>query len=179
MTLARKRVAAALYGTAAVAAIVDPGPLGLGLSAGSVILLTLGYRFRGDLALVASGWLLYLPLAAALAYALGPFWSYLASGAYLVAVTERLSFDNQLSVVLEAPGGIDAEGKRLSDELSANHLRRVMTVALLVIAIATLSAAASLVVSAVTVLVLASLMLFIVVGMYARRAAARASGGTR
>ncbi|MDA4136236.1 MAG: hypothetical protein OK449_04460 [Thaumarchaeota archaeon] len=171
--MARKRIAALLYVTAGVAAVLDPSPVGLALATGCVILLTIGYRFRGDFASVASGWLLYLPLATVFAFAFGPFWSYLASGAYLAIVTERLSFENQLSVALEARAGVDAEGKRLADELSGRHARRLATVAFFVVLIGCLSLAASVVLSAVTVLILASVLLVIVVGMYATRAAAR------
>jgi hypothetical protein len=174
--LARRRIAALLYVTAGVAAILDPSPVGLGLATGCVILLTIGYRFKGDFTSIASGWLLYLPLATVFAFAFGPFWSYLASGAYLAIITERLSFENQLSVALEAPAGVDAEGKRLSGELSGHHVRRLVTVVFLVVAIGCLSLAASVVLSAVTILILASVMLLIVVGMYATRATARGAG---
>jgi hypothetical protein len=177
--LARKRIATLLYATAAAAAIFDPSYVGLGLATGCVILLTVGYRFRGDLASVASGWLLYLPLATVFGSAFGPFWSYLASGVYLAIITERLSFENQLSVALEAPAGVDAEGKRLSGELSGHHLRRLATVVFFVIVIGCLSLAASVVFSAVTILILASVMLIIVVGMYATRAAARGASQSR
>lgn len=176
MTLARRGIAALLYVTAGVAAVLDPSSVGLGLAAGCVILLTIGYRFKGDFTSVASGWLLYLPLATIFAPALGPFWSYLASGTYLAIITERLSLENQLSLPLEDPEGVDAEGKRLAGELSEYHLRRLVTVVFLVVAISGLSLAASVVFSAVTVLILASVLLFIIVGMYAMRAAAR---GTR
>jgi hypothetical protein len=178
LTLARKRVAALLYVTAGIAAVFDPSPVGLALATGCVILLTIGYRFRGDFTSVASGWLLYLPLAAVFTLALGPFWSYLASGAYLAIVTERLSFENQLSVALEARAGVDAEGKRLADELSGRHARRLATVGFFVVVIGGISLAASVVLSAVTILILASVMLVIVVGMYATRAGSRRASPT-
>jgi hypothetical protein len=178
LILARKRIAALLYVTAGVAAVFDPSPVGLALATACVILLTVGYRFRGDFMSVASGWLLYLPLATIFAFAFGPFWSYLASGAYLAIVTERLSFENQLSVALEARAGVDAEGKRLSDELSGRHLRRLATVAFFVVVIGGLSLAASVVLSAVTILILASVMLVVIVGMYATRAGAGRAGTT-
>jgi hypothetical protein len=171
--LARRRIAALLYITAGVAAIFDPSYVGLGLATGCVILLTIGYHFKGDFASVASGWLLYLPLATIFTFAFGPFWSYLASGVYLAVITERLSFENQVSVALEAPAGVDAEGKRLSGELSGRHLRRLATVFFFVVVMGCLSLAASVVSSAVTILIVASVMLIISVGMYATRAGSR------
>lgn len=174
--MARRRIAALVYASAGVAALLDPSYVGLSLATGCVILLTIGYRFRGDLALVASGWLLYLPLATAFAFAFGPFWSYLVSATYLVVLTERLSFENQLSYALESPAGVDAEGKRLASQLSGIHLRRLGQVVILVVVIGGLSLAASVVFSAVTILILASVMLCIVLGIYARRAASRTPG---
>jgi hypothetical protein len=170
---ARRGVAAVLYLTAALAAVLDPSTLGVSLATSSVVLLTVGYRFRGDLASVASGWLLYFPLATAFTPVLGPLWSYLASGTYLAVITERLSFDNKISLVLEAPAGVDAEAKRRADLLSRTHLRRLAQVTLLVGVIAGLSLAGSLVFAEATVLILASVMLLIAVGYYATRSAPR------
>ena len=177
--MARRRIAALTYVTAGLTAVLDPTPEGLGLAAACVVLLTVGYRYSGDFALVASGWLLYLPLAAILSPALGTFWSYMVSGTYLAVVTERLSFENQLSIALEGSSGVDAEVKRLSSELSAYHLRRLTQVVSFVFVISILSLAVSLVLSEVDILILASVMLFIVVGLYARRAATRSSGPPR
>src|SRR5271155_5733607 len=111
LNVTRRTIAALLYLTAAASAILDPSAAGLGLATGCVVLLTIGYRFRGDFASIASGWLLYIPLATVFASPFGPFWSYLASGTYLAIITERLSLENQLSVALEAPAGLDAEVK--------------------------------------------------------------------
>jgi len=177
--VARRSIAALMYGTAGLTAILDPTPVGLGLAVASVVFLTIGYRYNADFALVASGWLLYLPLATIFSPALGAFWSYMVSGTYLAVVTERLSFENQLSLALEGPSGVDAEAKRLSSELSSRHLRRLTEVIFFVFVISILSAAVSLVISEVDILILASVMLFIAVGLYARRAATRSSGPAR
>jgi hypothetical protein len=171
--LARRGIAALLYLTAGVAAVIDPSSVGLALATGSVVLLTVGYRFKGEFTMMVSGWLLYLPLAVAFAPVLGPFWGYLASGTYLAVITERLGFETQVSFAIEASAGVDAEGKRLAQELSARHLRRLAMVIVLVVAIAGLSLAASVVLSAVSVLILASVMLLVAVGVYATRPAAR------
>jgi len=169
--MARRRVAVLLYVTAGAVAVLDPNTVGLALATASVVLLTVGYRLKRDFVSIVSGWFLYLPLAAVLFFVFGPFWSYLASGVYIAAITERLSFENQLSVVLEAPEGVDAEAKRLAADLSSHHLRRLATVLSFVAAIGILSAAVSTILSAVTILILASVMVLIALGMYAVRSA--------
>lgn len=168
--LARRELTAVLLATAGVVAVLDSSYIGLGLAAGCAALVAIGHRFHGDFSLVVAGWLLYFPFATILTYALGPFWSFLAAGAYIAILTERLSFESQLSAALEAAPGVDSEGKRLANVLSRNHLRRLETVAGVVALIAFLSLAASLISTAVDTLVVTSLLLIIVVGIYAARA---------
>jgi hypothetical protein len=168
--LARGALNAVLLATACGVAVLDPTYLGLGLAAGCLVLVALGSHFHGDFAFVAGGWLLYFPLAAVMAYALGPFWSYLAAGTYLAILTERLSFESQLSKAIGTAAGVDSEGERLADRLSVHHLRRLMSVAGVVAAIGFVSLAASVVLAAVDVLIVASLLIIIVVGIYAAAA---------
>lgn len=165
--MTRKSLAAVVYATAAVAAVAYPAPLSLGLVAACTLLLSAGYRFRHDFLLVFSGWLLYIPLATALWPLLGEFWAYLAVGTYLAVITERLSFEDQLSSAIEDPGGVDAESKRRAKALSRAHMRRLAQVAGLVGAVAVLTAVGSLFFTAVDALVVAAAALLIAVGLYA------------
>jgi len=163
----RKGIAALLYLLAALCAVLNPTTIGLALAITCVFLLTVGYRFRVDFALVLSGWFLYLPLAGILSALFGPFWSFLASGTIVVVVTERLSFQNQLSFVLENPVVIDTEVKRLAEELSRAHAKRLTQAVALVTTIGILSAIGALVFSAVYVLMLSSVLIMVAIGFYA------------
>jgi hypothetical protein len=169
--LSRRVLASLTYALAAAVALLDPNYLGLGFSAACAVVLTLGYRYRGDFMLVASGWLLYLPLSAVLYPAFGDFWSYLVAGSILAILTERMSFENQMSRVLEAPKGIDYESRRLAGELSRSHLRRLLMVASFTVGVAIVSSVVSFVVSAVTFLIFGSVMLLVLVAVYAWRGA--------
>jgi len=169
----RKGVAALLYLVAAFCAVLDPTTIGLILAITCVSLLTVGYRFRVDFALVLSGWFLYFPLAGILSVLFGPFWSFLVSGTIIVVVTERLSLQNQLSFVLENPVAIDTEVKRLAEELSRVHVKRLIQVVALVTAIGFLAAAGALAFSAVSVLMLASVLILVAIGFYATRSTIR------
>lgn len=167
----RRILAGLTYALAASVALLDPSYLGLGFSAACALVLTFGYRYRGEFMLVASGWLLYLPLSAILYPAFGDFWSYLVAGSVLAILTERLSFENQIAYVLEAPKGIDYESRRLVGELSRGHLRRLVTVVFFAVIVAIVSSIASLALSAVTLLILGSVVLLVVIAIYAWRGA--------
>lgn len=169
--MSRRTLAGLTYAVAAIVAFLDPSYLGLGFSAACTLVLTFGYRYRGDFMLVASGWLLYLPLATVLYPVFGVFWSYLVAGSLLAILTERLSFENQTSYVLEAPKGIDHESRKLAAELSGKHLRRLVTVASFAASIVVLSSVVSLIISAVTVLVFGSVILLVIIAVYAWRGA--------
>lgn len=171
--MTRKGTAALLYFIAALCVVLYPTTIGFALTIGCVTLLTLGYRFRVDFALVLSGWFLYFPLAAVLSIFFGQFWSFLASGTVLVMITERLSFQNQLSFALESSVVIDTEVKRLAEEISGMHARRLIQLVILVTIIGVLSALGALLFSTVSVLILASVLILIIFGIYATRPSIR------
>ncbi|HXW36590.1 MAG TPA: hypothetical protein VEJ36_01620 [Nitrososphaerales archaeon] len=172
--MSRRRVAAILYVTAGAVAALETSPLWWLLVTGCVATLTLGYRYRSDLLLVVSGWFLYFPMAMSMAPIFGGFWCYLAAGTLLAVISERLSFENRLSLAVESQGGVDSESKQRADELSGTHLRRLEELVAVVAALACGSVVLSLFVSAVIVLILSSVLLLVAVGLYANRLASNA-----
>ncbi len=114
-----------MYLIALSSALITETPLVIALASASVIAVSLGYRYRNVLATFAAGWALYFPLAVAFSLVLGPIPSYLASALVVTVLPERLSFDSELSLVLEAPMGVDAEALSLAGRLSSTHSKRV------------------------------------------------------
>ncbi len=72
-----------------------------------------------------AGLLLYPVLAVALTAVLPVIWSFLASGLFVIAICERMTFEYEVSTVLESPTGVDAETRLRVSEVSRAHARRI------------------------------------------------------
>jgi hypothetical protein len=131
----RRLLAAVIYAIGLATALVFETPLILALVSFSVVSLTVGYRYRSALATFTAGWLLYYPLALTLVFLLGPVAAYLAAGVAVTALSERLSFENELSLVVEAPTVVDAEALGLANRLAAAHTKKLAQFLLVVVVV--------------------------------------------
>jgi hypothetical protein len=122
----RRGLTVLLLLSGAVSALLVPSPVVVFLVGMSVTSLVYGFRRRSEAGVLAAGWLLYFPLSVALLGYLGIVWSFLVCATYVTLVTERLSFENELSEVLESKTGLDAEAKALASRLSRDEATRVL-----------------------------------------------------
>jgi len=163
----RRGLTALLLVSGALAALLDPSAPVVALVAVSVVALTYGYSRRSEAAVLASGWLLYVPLSLVLLPYLGGIWSFLAVAIYVSAVIERLSFECELSEVLESPTGLDAEARSLAGRLSERELLRVLELIALSAGVGAVSASLVGANTNVSVLTTVTLMLFLATAAYA------------
>lgn len=154
---------------ASAAAVVVWNPLASILVAVCAISLLVGLAWKMVLPTLLAGCLLYPVLAVALTGVFSATWSFLASGLFVIVVCERMTFEYELSTVLESPTGIDAEARSQALEVSRAHIRKIS----LYVALAALVIAGSWTVSAFTVyaseLIAATMLLMLVVLVYATR----------
>jgi peptidoglycan/LPS O-acetylase OafA/YrhL len=135
----------------------------------TILALYLGYARKGSLLPFASGLLLYLPLAIVASAAIGSVEGCLASASGLVLVSERMSFENDLSKVLDVPTGVDAEASLLAKKLSSTHLTRLGIIGILVVLVATASLPLAGLTFYVPLLITSAVVLMLVVYSYSRR----------
>jgi hypothetical protein len=135
----------------------------------SVVVLLIGFHWRKELLTVLAGWLLYLPLAAVLARALPPSWSYLLSGLLVMVVSESLAFQREASATLESSAGVDSEALLLTSNLSRTHTRKMAAYVALTATVMVVSAAASTLTAYASELVAATILLMLAVTVYANR----------
>lgn len=164
----RVLLAALFYGLALVSAFLVETPLTVTLAAVSAACLTAGYRFRLDLPLFAAGSFLFYPLSLALWAGVGPAGGFLLSATAVTALSERLSFENDLSSVTDAPLGVDAETLRLASELSSAHWKRLGGLAVVTLAVVSASVLLSRTTVSVAILISASLIMMFAVYAYVR-----------
>jgi hypothetical protein len=159
----------ALLLAAAAAAVVSWDRLVSVIVAACLALLLVGFVWKRVVPTLLAGLLLYPALAVALTRVLPATWSYLASGLFVIVVCERMTFEYDLSAVLESPTGIDAEARSLASEVSRAHTRKIS----LYVALAALVIAGSAMVSAFTlyasVPIAAAMLLILVILVYATR----------
>lgn len=165
----RKELVAATFAAALVAAVLEPAPVFVVLLAGCALLVSLGYRYRQPFASFAAGWMLYYPLANLLSLVVGGIVGYLSAGVLCVVLAERLSFDSDISKVMEAPHGVDAEAERLAEGLRKVHGRTLGWYALLCAAVVAASVPAAGALTLAPVLVTAAVLLMFVAYAYVRR----------
>ena len=116
--------ALALLLAAAAAAVVSWNSLASLLVAACAASLVAGFIRKRVLPTLLAGLLLYPALAMALTTLLPAAWSYLLSGLFVIVICESMTFEYDVSAVLESPTGIDAETRSLLSEVSRAHTRR-------------------------------------------------------
>lgn len=163
----RRALAVLLLFSGALTAALEPSAPVVAVVAVSVVALIYGYSRRSEAAVLAAGWLLYVPLSLLLLPYLGDIWSFLAVAIYVAAIIERLSFENELSEVLESPTGLDAEAKALADRLSARELLRLLELIALSLGVGAVSASVVGANTNVSVLTTVTLLLLFATAAYA------------
>lgn len=154
---------------AAAAAVVSWNRLASVMVAACTACLVVGLVWKRVTPTLLAGMLLYPVLAVALAMVLPATWSFLAAGLFVIVVCERMTFEYELSAVLESPTGVDAEARRLISEVSRAHAKKTS----LYVALAALVIAGSAITSAFTLyaseFVAAAMLLMFVILVYATR----------
>ena len=154
---------------AAAAAVASWNTLVSVLAAASTASLLAGTARKRVMPTLLAGLLLYPALAVALTRVLPAAWSCFASGLFLIVVCERMTFEYEVSAVLECPTGVDAEARSLVSAVSRAHTKRMS----IYVALAALVVAGSAAASAFTVyaseLIVAAMLLMLVVLVYATR----------
>jgi hypothetical protein len=167
--MSARPLAAILVLVATAAAVAAWNPVASVMVAACAIFLLVGLAWKRVLPTLLAGCLLYPVLAVALTRGLLATWSFLASGLFVIVVCERMTFEYELSTVLESPTGIDAEARSRALEVSRAHMRKIS----LYVALAAFVIAGSVVVSTFTVyaseLIAATMLLMLVVLVYATR----------
>ncbi len=131
--------------------------------------LLAGLVWKRVLPTLFAGCLLYPVLAVALTRVFPATWSFLASGLFVIVVCERMTFEYDVSMVVESPTGVNAETKSWVSEVSRAHTRKMSRyVALAALVIAGAAAASASTVYA-SELVAAAMLLMLVVLVYATR----------
>jgi hypothetical protein len=117
--------AAALLFSGAASAVVLWNPYATLIVGTCDACILLGLEWKRALPILLSGWLLYLPLGAAISRALPPALGYLGAGLFTIVMAESLAFDYEASLLLGSPKGVDAETRALATELGKTHTRKV------------------------------------------------------
>jgi hypothetical protein len=164
-----RALAVLLLCTGALAAVIIWNPLATFMVGACTVALLVGFRWKRGLPTLAGGWLLYPPLAVALTKFIPAFWSYLASGLFIIVVSERLIFEYEVSLVLESPVGVDAEARSLVSELSKAHAKKMSAYVALAVAVMAASAAVSDTTHYASELIAATLFLIIIIAIYVTR----------
>jgi hypothetical protein len=164
-----RRVLPAVFCSIALLTLfLNQSPTSLGLVGLSVLALYLGYRRKGSVLPYLSSLLLYVPLAVTLSLAIGPVEGCIASASALALVSERMSFENDLSKVLEVPTGLDSEVSQLAARISSAHLQKLGIYGILILVVAGISLPLAGLTFYAPVLVSAAAFLMVVVYSYAR-----------
>ena len=161
--------AIALLLSAAASAVVLWDALAAVLAAGCAVSLLVGLTWRRTMPTIFAGCLLYAPLAVALTSILPGTWGYLASGLFIIVISERMTFEYDVSAVLESPTGVDARVRSLVSDVSRAHARKLLTYAALATIVIAASAFASYFTVYASELVAASVLLMLVVLVYKGR----------
>jgi hypothetical protein len=167
--MSAKPFAMVLLLVAAAAAVASWDVLASVMVAACLASLLVGFLRRRLVPTLLAGLLLYPALAVALTKVFPATWSYLASGLFVIVICERMTFEYDLSAVLESATGIDTEARSLASEVSRAHTRKMS----LYVALAALVIAGSAAASAFTVyaseLIAAAMLLMLVILVYATR----------
>jgi hypothetical protein len=154
---------------ATAAAVVSWDPLMSVMVAACAASILAGFVEKRVLPTLFAGCLLYPALAVALTRVFPATWSCLASGLFVIVICERMTFEYEVSTVLESPAGVDTEARALASEISRAHTKKMS----LYVALAALVIAGSAAASAFTVyaseLIAAAMLLMFVVLVYATR----------
>lgn len=154
---------------AAASSVVSWNFLTSALAGACAASLLAGLAWKKAMPTLLAGCLVYPVLGVTLARVLPVAWSFLASGLFLIVVCERITFEYEVSEVLESPTGVDAEARSRASEVSKSHARKMAQF----VALAALVMAGSAIVSAfsiyASVLVAAAILLVLVVLVYATR----------
>lgn len=167
--MSTKPYAMILLLAAGAAAVASWGILASLLAASCAASLMAGLTWKRVMPTLLAGCLLYPVLAVALARVLPPAWSVFASGLFVIVVCERLTFEYELSVVLESPTGIDEEARSRASEISRAHARRMSLYIVLAVLVIAGSAAASAFTVYASELIAAAMLLMLTVLVYATR----------
>ena len=154
---------------AAAAAAVSWDPLVSVMVAACTVSLLVGIVWKRVMPTLLAGLLLYPDLAMALARVLPATWSYLASGLFVIVICERMTFEYEMSAVLESPTGVDAEARSLVSEVSRAHTKKMSMYIALAAFVITGSAAASAFTVYASELIAAAMLLMLVVLVYSTR----------
>lgn len=133
-----------------------------------ILAMYLGYVRRGSLLPYVSGLLLYVPLAVVVSSVIGPVEGCLATASAVVLGSEQMSFENDLSRILETPTGVDLEASLLAGRLSSIHLRKLEGLAAMVTLVAVASLTLAGVVFYAPALISCAIILIIMVYSYVR-----------
>ena len=154
---------------ALAAAVVSWSSLASAMVVACAISLLVGLVWKRPMPTLLAGLFLYPPLAVALTRVLPAAWSFLASGLFVIVVCERMTFEYEVSAVLESPTGVDAEVRSRVSEVSRAHARKIsMYVGLAALVIAGSAAASAFTVYAPE-LIVAAMLLILVILVYATR----------
>lgn len=154
---------------AAAAAVASWNLLVSVMAAASTASLLGGIAWKRVMPTLLAGLLLYPALAVALTRVLPAAWSCLASGLFLIVVCERMTFEYDVSAVLESPTGVDAEARSLVSHVSRAHTKKMSTYVALAALVIAGSAAASAFTVYASELIVAAMLLMLVVFVYATR----------
>jgi len=167
--MSRRPLAAVAFLIILVAAIAEPTPIVLLLLASGAVSLSLGYRFRRSFLTVLAVWLLYFPLGGLLEGAVGAVWGFLSAAVIVVVLGERLSLESDLSWVLEAEAGVDAEAERRATRLKSTHGKSLKLYIVLCVAVVGVSVPAAAFLSYAPVLIAAVVLLMFATYSYVMR----------
>ena len=153
----------------AVSAAVLWYPLATGLVGAAAALLLAGFHWRRAMPTLVAGFLLYAPLALALAEALPALWSYILSALYVIVVCERMTFEYELSEVLRSPTGIDVDSESKVAKASREHAKGLAYFVSLSGLVMAGAAAASYLTVLAPEFIAAGILLMLVLVVYSRR----------
>jgi hypothetical protein len=167
--MSRLTLTVLMYAIGIGSAVLSGSRVSLYLVLGSAAALTAAYATRGVLLTFLAGWLMYYPVGLVLSAYVGVVGGFLASGFIVVLLAERLSFDAEISGVLESPSGVDAEVKTRALELSHEHSRQLLMLSGAFAAVAAVSIPVAKVTPYAGVLVASAVLLMFLLRSYARR----------
>jgi hypothetical protein len=154
---------------AIVSAFTVNSPAGLALVALSLVALLVGYRRRWTPSTAVAGLFMYYPCADLFGRVIPGEWGYVASAILLIPLSERLSFEYQMSSALEAPRGIDEGSGQLASRLKKSHGMKLFWYVGVAFAVSTASLLASALTRYSPILAAISVLLFFALWTYTRR----------
>jgi hypothetical protein len=166
--LKRKLLAGGACALAIAACLLLESPLVIAMAIAAIACLAVSYRYRLSFASYLTGLFLYYPLALVLSSPLGIVDGFLVSATVVVVLSERMSFENEISPVVEATLGVDSETIDLANTLGSYHWRKLGEFVLLASIVAGASLLLGTTSQLVQVLVSSTMILMFVVFAYVR-----------